>query len=73
MKKPDYTRKGQQIINLVTGVVEDFKTVNLAKKRSRQIQMDADRDCLGRGTLRRMPRKTKDRYKQGRMLSWRWS
>ncbi len=71
MKKPDYTRKGKQIINLDTGVVEDFRTMNLAKKRSRQIQMDADKGCLGRGTVRRMPRKVRDRHKQGQMLSRR--
>ncbi len=42
MKQTTHTRKGKQIIDLTTGVVEDFKSVNQAKYRSRAIQMAAD-------------------------------
>ena len=60
MKQTTHTRKGKQIIDLTTGVVEDFKSVNQAKYRSRAIQMAAD-NALGRGTVRKLYRKFKER------------
>ena len=69
MKQAQYTRKGKQLINLTSGVVENFKRVNQAKRASRGIQMDADM-ALGRGTVRRLPRTQKERNKTGgRQLS----
>ncbi len=57
MKAPEYARKGKTIINLTTGVVEPYKSLNAARKASRHIQLAAD-NGLGRGTLRLQ------RYKQ---------
>lgn len=62
MKDPEFTRKGKQVINLSTGEVKDFKTINQAKSHSHTLQMEADKG-LGRGTLRRIARKRKQREK----------
>lgn len=62
MKKVTHTRKGKQVIDLGTGEVEDHKTINAAKKRSKAIQLSAD-GALGRGTLRLIPRKLTERVK----------
>lgn len=62
MKQAEYTRKGKQLINLTSGVVENFKRVNQAKRASRGIQMDADR-ALGRGTVRCLSRTQSERNK----------
>jgi hypothetical protein len=65
MKKASWSRKGKTVINLVTGVVEEFKTINQAKKRSHQIQMEVD-NGLGRGTVRRLSRNYSARLKAWR-------
>ena len=62
MKQATHTRRGHQIIDLATGVVEDHKSVNLAKKRSRALQT-LGKDALGLGTVRKLPRKFKERVK----------
>ena len=59
MKQPTHTRRGKQIIDLITGVVEDFKYVNEAKRRSRALKAEGN-------ILRRIPRKFKDRVATGR-------
>ncbi len=58
VKEAMYTRKGKTIISLSTGVVEDFKSVNKAKKASHGIQKDLD-GMLGRGSVRRLAHKNK--------------
>ena len=64
MKEVTHTRRGKQIIDLTTGVVEDFKTINQAKKRSKAVQMAANKtNALGRGTLRIIRRKLTERQK----------
>lgn len=45
-----YMRRDHIITNLTTGVVEQFKTANQAKRRSHEIQMDNDKH-LGRGSV----------------------
>lgn len=45
-----YTRKGKIIIDTVTGEAKEHKTVNAAKRASREIQMEEDKG-LGRGVL----------------------
>ena len=62
MKEVTHTRRGKQVIDLTTGVVEDFKTINAAKGRSKAIQKSAD-GALGRGTLRCIARSDADRIK----------
>lgn len=56
MKEVTHTRRGKQIIDLATGVVQDFKFINEAKRASRVIQSTG-------GTLRRLQRKLADRLK----------
>ena len=51
-----HTRKGKQIIDLNTGVVEDHKYVNEAKRRSRALRAAGS-------NVRRLPRKDNDRAK----------
>jgi len=65
MKEVTHTRRGKQIIDLSTGVVEDHLSLNQAKKRSTAVQKAG-------GILRKIPRKDKDREKSfdcGRQLS----
>lgn len=52
MKPTQYIRKGKQVRNVITGVVEDFKSLNESKRRSHALQMKEDKG-LGRGTVRR--------------------
>ena len=51
MKKVKYERKNDTIHNLETGKKTMHKSINLAKKESRKLQMDEDK-ALGRGCLR---------------------
>ncbi len=55
MREVTHTRKGKQIINLSTGVVEDFPSINQAKYRSRKLQSTSG------VVLRKIARKLKDR------------
>jgi len=48
--KTKYIRKGKNIKTIATGEVQGFKTINLAKKESRKLQMNED-GGLGRGAL----------------------
>lgn len=52
MKPVQYIRENHRVTNVDTGVVETFKHINGAKRRSRALQMTEDR-ALGRGTVRR--------------------
>ena len=52
-----YTRKGKVIIDTVTGEGKDHKTINAAKRASREIQMNEDHG-LGRGILQLTATKT---------------
>ncbi len=56
MKEITHTRRGKQIIDLSTGVVEDHKYVNQAKRRSRALQSEGS-------TVRRIGRKLSERMK----------
>lgn len=51
MSECKFTRKGKTIINLKTGEVKAFDSINQAKRESRKTQMEAD-GAIGRGTLR---------------------
>lgn len=51
METAKYERKGQVIKNLEDGTVLDCKSVNKAKKTSRELQVVED-GALGRGSLR---------------------
>lgn len=51
MSEHKYTRVGNTIIDESTRQKETFKYINQAKRKSRRLQMDADRG-LGRGTVR---------------------
>lgn len=53
MKETLYERKGRVIINLKTKEAKHHESNNLARRASRQIQIEADR-ALGLGTLRRV-------------------
>jgi hypothetical protein len=52
MKPVQYIRKRKMVTNVQTGVVEQFKSVNGAKRHSRALQMKED-GSLGRGSVRR--------------------
>lgn len=56
MKTPTHSRRGKQIIDLETGVVEDFKYVNEAKRRSRALKAEGS-------IVRRLTRKFSERSK----------
>ncbi len=50
MKPTQYIRTGKQVKNVITGVVEGFKTINEAKRLSWALQTTEDKG-LGRGTV----------------------
>ncbi len=51
MKPLQYIRTEKQVKNVITGVIETFKSLNEAKRRSLALQMKEDK-ALGRGTVR---------------------
>lgn len=51
MKDPKFGRKGHMIEDVETGKMEQFKSVNTAKRESRARQMAHD-GALGRGSVR---------------------
>ena len=61
MKKPTHTRKGKMIIDLATGVVEEFKYVNEAKRRSTLLRKSGS-------VVRRLSRKLSERHAASSVL-----
>jgi len=51
MKDAQWYRKGHILRHATDGRVEDCKTINNAKRRSRALQMELD-GALGRGSVR---------------------
>jgi len=71
MKAAEYMRRGRQLTNLSSGVIEDFKSINAAKRASHGLQHDIDGGSLGRGTVRKIARKIKEQLKaSSRLMSY---
>jgi len=69
MKEATHTRRGKVIVDLGSGAVSAFKSINQAKSASHEIQKDSD-NALGRGTVRLLARKQSERAKSAsRQLS----